>query len=63
MNMSSTNKGNYDFCSDCEFKIQKSDKKYPCLKSHKAVRISDGVKYERDFNMCQLKEIVNDNNI
>lgn len=54
--MSSTNKGLYEQCSNCIFKIQNEQSKYPCIKSHKAVRSSDGVKYERDFKLCRLFE-------
>ena len=55
--MSSTNKGNYEFCKDCIYREDNSDKKYPCSKSHRAVR--GEIKYERDFHICLLKEIKN----
>jgi hypothetical protein len=50
--MSSTNKGNYKFCLNCKYKLNKG--KYPCSKSHRAVR--GDIKYERDFTECLLKE-------
>lgn len=53
-NMSSTNKGNYTFCNDCLFKLN-NNSRFPCSKSHRAVRRSGGVKYERDFYTCNLK--------
>lgn len=56
--MTSTNKGNYLFCSACKYYISKpfdaSSVKYPCYYSHKAVR--GDVKCERDFKVCLLKE-------
>ena len=56
--MTSTNKGNYKQCEDCEYKILKafdaSSEKYPCYYSHGAVR--GDVKYERDFSKCLLWE-------
>lgn len=54
--MTPTNKGNYLFCVNCIYKIKDSLLKYPCIKSHKKVRSSDNVKYEREFKMCRLKE-------
>ena len=53
-NMSSTNKGNYIFCENCIHKLN-DNSKYPCSQSHRKVRDSGGVKYERDFKMCGLK--------
>jgi len=57
--MSSTNKGNYVQCLDCKFRIKNSILKYPCEKSHRNVRKSGNVKYERDFNICGLYEKLN----
>ena len=54
--MTPTNKGNYLFCVNCIYMIRDSLLKYPCVKSHKQVRSSDNVKYEREFKMCRLKE-------
>ncbi len=56
--MTSTNKGNYQECITCIFRIKYSEnivcsEKYPCYYSHKAVR--GLVKYERDFTKCLLK--------
>lgn len=50
--MTSSRKGLYDICAGCKFKIQEG--KYPCSKSHRQVR--GRVKYERDFDICLLKE-------
>lgn len=56
--MTPTNKGNYLFCEDCKHKIlkpfDKSSEKYPCYYSHRAVR--GDIKYEKDFQVCLLKE-------
>lgn len=52
--MTPTRKGLYYFCEDCIFK-QDNKSKYPCTKSHREVRRSAGVKYEREFTMCYLK--------
>lgn len=52
--MTPTRKGLYYFCEDCIFK-QENGTKYPCIKSHREVRKSADVKYERDFTMCYLK--------
>jgi hypothetical protein len=52
--MSSTDKGNYEFCHDCKYHIKvpfdASSIKYPCYYSHSAVR--GDVKLERDFKVC-----------
>lgn len=52
--MTSTNKGFYEQCKDCLYKLEIPGKRYPCMNSHKAVRKSGGVKYERDFTKCGL---------
>lgn len=56
--MTPTNKGNYIFCKDCKYHIEKpfdkSSKVYPCYYSHSAVR--GDVKRERDFEKCLLRE-------
>jgi len=51
--MSSTNKGNYIQCENCIY-ILNEKIKYPCSQSHKNVRKSGNVKYERDFTFCGL---------
>jgi hypothetical protein len=53
--MASTRKGLYKQCETCTFK-QENGTRYPCLKSHRAVRKSGGVKYERNFTICGLFE-------
>ena len=51
--MTSTNKGNYKDCKNCIFKLNNEDK-YPCSKSHKAVREASGEILERNFKTCGL---------
>jgi len=51
--MASTRKGLYKQCETCTFK-QENGTRYPCLKSHRSVRKSCGIKYERDFTLCGL---------
>jgi hypothetical protein len=54
--MTTTNKGNYTFCTNCKYRIitpfDVSSEKYPCYYSHRAVR--GDVRYERDFKQCLL---------
>lgn len=56
MKMSSTFKGLYSFCINCVYRKENIRSRYPCIQSHKAVRKSANVKYERDFKMCGLKK-------
>lgn len=50
--MAPTRKGRYDQCIDCKFKLKNTDMKYPCEYSHKIIRKSCNIKYERDFTLC-----------
>ena len=52
--MTPTRKGLYAQCQDCIHKTTTG--KYPCSYSHKAVRVTLGAQYERDFKVCGLKE-------
>lgn len=61
-----TFKGRYTFCENCKHRRLKvvvnrldpttTSFRYDCLYSHKQVRKSGGVKFERDFKMCGLIE-------
>lgn len=56
--MTSTNKGNYEFCECCKYQIAKpfdvSSEKYPCYYSHASVRGDIG--RERELSVCLLRE-------
>ena len=54
--MTPTRKGLYDECITCVHKLPDNTMKYPCIFSHKKVRIASGVVYERDMKSCKLYE-------
>ena len=56
---SSTNKGLYPCCQGCIFNVPNNRSRYPCLKSHKEVRLGSGKRYERNFVTCGVREEVN----
>jgi len=50
--MTPSKKGNYTQCLFCKFKLNDENLKYPCTFSHRVIRKSGNVKYERDFRIC-----------
>ena len=60
---SSTFKGRYEECDNCIHQFYDGLKKrFNCKHSHNAIRksangVGVGVKYERQFKYCRLKEI------
>lgn len=66
---SSTFKGRYTFCEKCEHRRLRAvdildptkGSRYDCIYSHKQVRRSGGVKFERNFKMCGLIEYTDSN--
>lgn len=66
---SSTFKGRYSFCADCKHRVIVAvnildptlGSKFNCKFSHKQIRGSSGVKFERDFKICGLLEPINPN--
>lgn len=63
---SSTFKGRYIFCEKCKHRGLRAidildptkGSRYDCIYSHKQVRKSGGVKFERDFKKCGLIEYI-----
>ena len=59
---SSTFKGRYEECSSCIFQVYNEEKdRYNCRYSHSIIRknangVGVGVKYERYFRYCGLKQ-------